>query len=77
MRAEALRRLTVQGQRVEPGEEIDLPQPLLNRFVKLGWVKAIAGPPPPEIRINHAPETRVVPKPVTGKKTKSKRTKGK
>jgi len=45
--------------------------------VKLGWVKAIAGPPPPEIRINHAPETRVVPKPVTGKKTKSKRTKGK
>lgn len=72
MRVIALRRLTVQGRKVEAGEEFDLPHSL-DRFVKLGWVRAADDPRPvPETRIKPAPETRVEPKPVTRKKTKPK-----
>lgn len=78
MRVIALRRLTVQGRKVEAGEEFDLPHSLAQ-FVKLGWVREPAAIPPiPATRIKPAPETRVEPKPVTRKKaTKPRKAKGK
>ncbi len=70
MRVIAMRPLTVRGQKVEEGEEFDLP-PSLSRFVRIGWVRAVEAPP--ATRVKSAPETRVEPKPATRKKGKPKK----